>query len=48
MIATEDASRDLRKSKAPGELADMVSQGLSRLQQLVQQKPVPQYHSYGS
>ena len=46
IIATVDAARDQRKSKAPGELADMVSQGMARLQQLVQQQPVaPNYQS---
>ena len=43
-LATKDASQDCRKAKAPGELADMVSQGMTRMQQLVQQQPAPQYH----
>ena len=34
------------KSKEPVELADMVSQGMTRIQQFVQQKPAaPQYQS---
>ena len=36
IIATADAARDQQKAKTPGELADMVSQGINRLQQLVQ------------
>ena len=32
ILATVDALRDCRKAKAPGELADMVSQGMTRLQ----------------
>ena len=39
ILATADAERDRRKSKAPGELADMVSQGMTRIQKLVQQQP---------
>ena len=39
ILATVNAERDQRKSKAIGELADMVSQGITRLQQLVQQQP---------
>ena len=31
ILATTDATQDRRKSKAPGELADMVSQGMTRL-----------------
>ena len=41
ILATADAARDRSKSKAPGELADMVSQGINRLQQMVQQQPAP-------
>ena len=41
MLATADAARDQRKAKAPGELADMSSQMITRLQQLVQQQPDP-------
>ena len=41
ILATVDAAQDQRKSKALGELADMVSQGMTRLQQLVQQQPEP-------
>ena len=44
IIATADAARDQRKAKAPEELADMVSQGMTRLQQLVQQHPEPQQY----
>ena len=33
ILATADATRDQRKAKAPGELADMLSQGMNRLQQ---------------
>ena len=36
IIVTAEAARDRRKAKAPGELADMVSQGMTSLQQLVQ------------
>ena len=32
ILATADVSQDCRKAKAPGELADMVSQGMKRLQ----------------
>ena len=35
IFATADALLDRRKAKAPGELADMVSQEMTRLQQLV-------------
>ena len=46
ILATADAARDQRKAKVPGELADMVSQGMTRLQQLVHQQPsAPQYQS---
>ena len=41
ILATTDAALDRRKSKAPGELADMVSQGMTRLKQMVQQHPHP-------
>ena len=37
ILATSDAARYIRKAKAPGELADMVSQGMTRMQQLLQQ-----------
>ena len=40
-LSTEDAVKDQRKAKAPGELADMVNQEMTRLQQLVQQHPEP-------
>ena len=39
ILAAADESRDRRKAKAPEELADMVSQGMTRLQQLVLQAP---------
>ena len=42
ILATVNAERDQRKSKAIGELADMVSQGITRLQQLDQKYPDPQ------
>ena len=46
ILATADAARDRRKAKTLGELADMISQGMTRLQQLVQQQPAaPKYHS---
>ena len=45
ILATADVSQDLRRAKVPGELADMVSQEMKRLHQLVQQQPAPQYHS---
>ena len=45
ILATADALRDRRKAKAPGELADIVSQGMTRLQKLVQQQPASQYQS---
>ena len=32
ILATADAARDQRKTKAPGEMEDMVSQGMTRLQ----------------
>ena len=35
ILATADAAQDQRKAKAPGELAYMVGQGITRLQQLV-------------
>ena len=41
IIATTDATRDLRKAKALGKLADMVIQGMTRLKRLVQQQPEP-------
>ena len=43
ILATADALKDCSKVKALGELADMVSQGMKRLQKILQQKPVPQY-----
>ena len=43
MLAAADEIRDLRKAKAPGELADYVSQGMTRLQQLVNNPPGIQY-----
>ena len=42
ILATADVSRDLRKEKVPGELVDMVSQGMNIFQKLVQQQPAPQ------
>jgi ElaB/YqjD/DUF883 family membrane-anchored ribosome-binding protein len=39
LLAVADEARDRRRAKAPGELADMVSQGMERLQQLVHQRP---------
>ena len=44
ILATSEASRDCRKGKAPRKLADMVIEGMTRLQRLVQQKPAPQYN----
>ena len=41
ILAMADTTRYQRKAKALGELADMVSQGISRIQQLVQQQPEP-------
>ena len=41
ILATVGAARHQRKAKALGELADMVNQGMNRLQQLVQQYPDP-------
>ena len=41
ILAMADAAWDWQKSKEQGELADMVSQGINRLQQLVQQQPEP-------
>ena len=41
ILATADAAQDQQKAKAPVELVDMVSQGITRIQQLVQQHPVP-------
>ena len=41
IFATADATQDQRKAKAPGEMVDMVSQGISSLQQLVQKQPAP-------
>ena len=41
ILAIADAARDQRKSKVPGELAEMVSQGITMLQHLVQQQPAP-------
>ena len=43
MFAAVDEIRDLRKAKAPGKLADYVSQGMTRLQQLVNNPPWIQY-----
>ena len=37
ILATADAARDQKKAKAPGELVDIVSQEVTRLQQFVQQ-----------
>ena len=39
ILATADAAQYRRKAKVPGELADMVSQGMKRTQYLVQYKP---------
>ena len=41
ILATADAARDQQKSKAPGELADMVNQGITRHKNMVQQQPEP-------
>ena len=38
-MAVADEERDRRKAKAPGEMADMVSQGMERLAQLVHTPP---------
>ena len=39
IIATADTARDRTKAKVPGEFADVVSQGLNRLQQLINKQP---------
>ena len=39
IIATADTARDRRKAKVPGELVDMASQGMNRLQQLINKQP---------
>ena len=39
ILAVVDEAKNRRKAKTLGELADMVSQGMTRLQQLVQQLP---------
>ena len=41
ILATADAAQDQRKSKATRKLADMIRQGITRLQHLVQQQPAP-------
>ena len=41
ILAMAEAAQDRQKFKAPGELAYMVIQGITRLQQLVQQQPAP-------
>ena len=41
ILATADAARDRQKAKTPGELLDMVSQWMIRLQHMVQQQPAP-------
>ena len=41
VLATSDAVRDRRKAKASGELADMVSQEITKLQHMVQQQTAP-------
>jgi len=41
VLTGADEARDCRKAPAPGEKAEMVSQGLERLRQLVQQQPSP-------
>ena len=41
ILSIADASRYCRKAKAPEELAYMVGQGITRLQQLVQHQPDP-------
>ena len=46
ILAKADAVQDLRKAKAPGELAEIFNKGTTRIQKLVQHKPAaPQYHS---
>ena len=44
ILATADAMRYRRKAKAPGELADMFSQGIKRLQQLVHKQTEPPHY----
>ena len=44
ILATADVMRYRRKAKAPGELADIVSQGITRLQQLVQKQLEPPHY----
>jgi hypothetical protein len=39
ILASADEARDRRKAPEPGEQANMVSQGMAKLQQLVQQQP---------
>ena len=43
MLASADEIRDLRKTKASEEVADYVSQGMTRLQQLDHNPPRMQY-----
>ena len=42
ILATADATRYQIKAKAPGELSDMLSQGMTRIQHMVQHQPEPQ------
>ena len=44
ILATDDDTRDRRKALAPGELADMVSQGMTSLQQLIQKQLEPAHY----
>ena len=48
ILTDADEARDRRRAKAPGELADMVDQGMTRLQQLVLDQPSVQYKSDSS
>ena len=48
MLTGADEARDRRKAKGPGELADIVNQGMTRLQQLVLDQPSVQYQSDSS
>ena len=41
ILATADVMQDQRKDKAPGELSDMVSKGMTRLKHMVQQQIEP-------
>lgn len=48
LLATADEARDKQKAKAPRELADTVTDGMERLQQLVLQPSEGGYYSITS